>query len=298
MHFSTREFFKLGKSYDCALPLLARCAARRGAGGEAGIAAMTKITLKEIAYFLNDYFGVEDYPGEISGIYRPSERPLRRIGLALEAWPELPDWIETQQLDALFLHRPWKLDMLLDEEDKEKRRRGEEETQSTIENRKSKIENLGVLFYHLPFDEYLTPGDSPRLADALLLSDTEVLGDKEGRPLGMIGDLEPQTFATVLAIVESVFGGYEEVLPCVAETVTRIAVVGAMTEALVREAGERGAQAYLTGQFRTPARSAIQELGMGVIAVGHRRSEEWGLRALAGLLRERFAKLEVVVYER
>ena len=275
-------------------PLLARCAARRGAGGEVkGKLALAEIRLTNIAAFLNGYFGVEDYLGENSGIYRPSERPLRRIGLALEARPELPAWVETQELDALFLHRPWKLDTLLfeeDEEEKKKRRREEEEKQS-------KIQNLPVLFYHLPFDEYLTPGDSPRLADALLLSDTAVLGRKEGRPLGMIGNMEPQAFATVLATVESIFGGYEEALPCAAEKVTRIAVVGAMTEVLVREAGERGAQAYLTGQFRAPARSAVRALGMGVIAVGHRRSEEWGLRALAGLLRERFANLEVVVHE-
>lgn len=258
---------------------------------------MAEIKLTDIAAFLNGYFGVEDYPGEVSGIYRPAESPVRRIGLALEAWPELPVWVETQDLDALFLHRPWKFDALLDGEDKETKRQGEEENQSAILNPQSIIKNIGVLFYHLPFDEYLTPGDSPRLADALLLSHTEVLGEKEGRPLGMIGDIAPQTFATTLAKVEAIFGGYEEALPCVAESVTRIAVVGAMTEALVREAGERGAQAYLTGQFRMPARKIVRELGMGVIAVGHRRSEEWGLRALAGLLRKRFANLEVVLYD-
>jgi hypothetical protein len=32
-----------------------------------------------------------------------------------------------------------------------------------------------------------------------------------------------------------------------------------------------------------------------VFVVGHRRSEEWGLRALAGVLRERWSALEVVL---
>ena len=262
---------------------------------------MADITLTNIAAFLDDYFGIQDYPDGNGGIYRPSERPIRRFGLALEAWPELSAWIETQQIDALFLHRPWKLDALLNEKVEEKRRKGEKEieegqSQSTIENRKSKIENLGALFYHLPFDEYLTPGDSPRLADVLLLSGVEPLGEKDGRSLGMIGDVAPQSFAAVLATMEAVFGGIEEASAPAAETVTRIAVMGAMTDALVREAGERGAQAYLTGQFRAPARSAVHEWGMGVIAIGHRRSEHWGLRALAGLLRERFANLDVFVY--
>ena len=240
--------------------------------------------LYDIAAFLNAYFAIEDYGAEGSGIYRSSERPVRRIGLALEPWPGLPAWMEAEQIDALLLHRPWKFDTLL---------------QSVIQKgerqRQSLLENTGILFYHLPFDEYLTPGDSPRLADALLLSGTEVLGAKDGRPLGMIGDIGPQPFADVLATVDTIFGGHEEAVANGATRVTRLAVVGAMTAALVREAGERGAQAYLTGQFRVPARSAARALGMGVIAVGHRRSEQWGLRALAGLLRERFCQLEVIV---
>ena len=241
---------------------------------------MSEIYLRDIATFLNGYFGLQDYPMENGGIYRPSERPVRRIGLALEPWPELPAWAEAQNLEALFLHRPWKLDALL----------------PTTSNPPSTIENIGVLYYHLPFDEYLTPGDSPRLADVLLLSNTETLGEKEGRPLGMIGDIEPQSFADVLATVEALFGGYEEAAACVTKTVTRIVTMGAMTDPLVREAGERGAQVYLTGQFRVPTRATVRALGIGVIAVGHRRCEEWGLRALAGLLRERYAKLEVIVY--
>lgn len=51
----------------------------------------------------------------------------------------------------------------------------------------------------------------------------------------------------------------------------------------------------MTGQFRTSAAIAIQETGIGVVAVGHRRCEEWGLRALAGVMRERWAGLEVIL---
>lgn len=75
----------------------------------------------------------------------------------------------------------------------------------------------------------------------------------------------------------------------------RVAVVGAMTDALVREAADRGAQIYVTGQYRQPAREAVRETGIGVIAVGHRRSEIWGLRALAGVIRERWSMIEVIV---
>jgi putative NIF3 family GTP cyclohydrolase 1 type 2 len=66
-----------------------------------------------------------------------------------------------------------------------------------------------------------------------------------------------------------------------------------MNEMLVREAVERGVQVYITGQWRQPASESVTETGIGVIAVGHRRAEEWGLRALAGVLRERWVQLEV-----
>ncbi len=39
----------------------------------------------------------------------------------------------------------------------------------------------------------------------------------------------------------------------------------------------------------------MRETRNGAIAVGHRRSEEWGLRAIAGVLRERWSRLEVVL---
>ena len=68
-----------------------------------------------------------------------------------------------------------------------------------------------------------------------------------------------------------------------------------MTEALVHEASERGADVYITGQLRQPGRVAMLDTGIGVIAVGHKRSEAWGLRALAHVLRERWATLEVVL---
>ena len=67
-----------------------------------------------------------------------------------------------------------------------------------------------------------------------------------------------------------------------------------MNDALVREAADRGANLYVTGQYRKPGQEAVDETGIAVVAVGHRRSEEWGLRALAHLLRQRWPELDVM----
>jgi putative NIF3 family GTP cyclohydrolase 1 type 2 len=168
-------------------------------------------------------------------------------------------------LDALFLHRPWRL------------------AQGAVGD------GVGVLWSHLPFDERLTTGLNPRLADALGLGGVEPFGRKAGRPLGMIGDWAPRGWQEGAADVTAVFGGCDAAVGGAAGVpVTRVAVVGAMTDALVREAAARGAALYVTGQLRQPARDAVEETGVAVVAVGHARSEWWGARALAHLVAERW----------
>lgn len=229
------------------------------------------IQLAQIAAFLDRFFAVERYADDQGGVYLPSARGVRRIGLALEPWPRLPEWVEQHRMDALFLHRPWRLD------------------------RGSIDPTIGVLAYHLAFDERLTLGYNDRLAAVLAMPHFEVLGTKEGRPLGMIGDVPPLPFAQYTEMLHEIFGGLDFVQAGPQSEVRRLAVVGSMTDALVREAAAHGADVYVTGQFRQPARAAVLETGIGVLEVGHRRSEQWGLRALAGVLRERWARLDVLL---
>ncbi|BAY45326.1 hypothetical protein SAMD00079811_29290 [Scytonema sp. HK-05] len=232
------------------------------------------ISLEDIAEFLNQFFAVERYSQEErGGVYLPSTRAVKRLGLLLEPSAQLHKCVRTQNLDALFLHRPWKLEP------------------------EQLAPDIGVISYHLPFDERLTFSFNSRLAEVLGMSGLEVLGDKDGRAIGMIGDVPTQSFAHLCNCVNQIFGGYEQVRPAEATEVTRIAVIGAMTDLLVREAASRGAHVYITGQLRQPAEQAMQETKIAVIAVGHRQGEVWGLRALAGVLRERCSSLEVVVLQ-
>lgn len=230
------------------------------------------ILLQEIAEFLDQFFTVERYSQEErGGVYLPSTRPVRRLGLVLEPCAQLQESLSTQHLDALFLHRPWKLEP------------------------EELAPDIGVISYHLPFDERLTFSFNSRLAQVLGVSGLEVLGNKDGRAIGMIGEIPTQSFAHLCHCVNQIFAGYEQVRAAQSAEVTRVAVVGAMTDLLVREAATRGANVYITGQLRQRAEQALLETKIGVIAVGHRRGEVWGLRSLAGVLSERWSDLEVVV---
>ena len=230
--------------------------------------------LHELAAFLDEFFQTSRFPRETSGILRDTTRPIRRVGLALEPGQASPPGPRRSGWTPCFCigRRTWK--------------------------RATLPEGVGVLAYHLPFDEKLMLGWNLRLADVLGLTAPEVIGWKQGRPLGMIGNVSSRSVADFYHLVSAIFGGREEARTCERNEVERVAVVGAMTEALVHEASERNADVYITGQLRQPGRVAMLDTGIGVIAVGHKRSEEWGLRALAHLLRERWAEMEVVVSPR
>jgi putative NIF3 family GTP cyclohydrolase 1 type 2 len=229
------------------------------------------ISLQALATYLDGYLGTAHIPGDQHGIYRPSKRIVRRIGLALEPWTGIETWVRQKNLDALFLHRPWHLDMQAIPDD------------------------VGILAYHLAFDLTLTLGMNPRLANVLQMTHLVPFAYKDTLPLGMLGDIPVASTDDVLETLTEVFGIAPIVENNTRETMSRIAVVGAMTDSTVRKAAEQGAHLYITGQFRQSARVAVNETGMTIAIIGHKTSELWGLHTLASLLRERWTHLDVVV---
>ncbi len=57
------------------------------------------IILEQIAEFLDRFFAVERYSQEErGGVYLPSTRPVRRLGLVLEPSAQLQEWVRSQNL--------------------------------------------------------------------------------------------------------------------------------------------------------------------------------------------------------
>ncbi|WP_375764971.1 Nif3-like dinuclear metal center hexameric protein [Archangium gephyra] len=232
---------------------------------------MNPTGLDELAEYIDQLIGVSAETGERSQIVAARARPVSRLGLALEPWEGLAEWARTERLDALFLHRHWRLDT----------------PALPLE--------LGVVANHAPFDERLGLGFNRQLAQVLGLESLEPLGERAGQPLGMVGSLAPLSPGELVQRLEQHFGAVEDVVPGRPERVERIAVVRAMNDALVREAAGLGVTAYVTGQLRVPARRALADTGMYAIAIGHARSERWGLGLLERLLRERWPGLSLVM---
>jgi putative NIF3 family GTP cyclohydrolase 1 type 2 len=228
--------------------------------------------LTDLAAGIERITGADRVAEQPPSVFAGSTREVFRLGLALEPSAAVMERVRGDALDALFLHRPWGVEAA------------------------GLPADVGVLASHLPFDERLTIGFNPELAEALGLSEIEVLGTREGRPLGMIGDV-PGGLEVLVERIASELGEPEQVELGSGSRVGRVAVVGAMTDALVHEAAARGAGVYVTGQMRPPARTAVHDTGIAVVAVGHRRAEVWGLHLIARHLRGEWPGLTTVVLD-
>jgi putative NIF3 family GTP cyclohydrolase 1 type 2 len=222
--------------------------------------------------FVDAALGGEAFRGvdDPNGVWRPRQGSIASIGLLLEADEDIEGWVAHESLQALIVHRPWGLLDVI---------RGDP----------------GVLAYHLAFDERLTLGMNPILAERIGLSQLEVLGRKEGRPLGMIGAVERKSLSAVVSRIEQEFGRIDVMPGRVSDGVRRVAVVGAMWPELVVEAAKRGAGLYLTGDLRVRGVRAAEETGIAVASAGHRSPEAWGMRTLGVMIETAFPDVRVVL---
>ncbi len=230
------------------------------------------ITLADIASFLDEAFLVGRFPDDPHGVVVPSARPIQRIGLAREPWPGMRAWSIAEGIDALWLHRPFRL------------------------STEDVPANVGVLAHHLAFDAALTFAESPRLAVALGMRGYTPFSPLDGIPRGMVGDIAPTAPDDLVTRLTDIFGFSPTSLSGPRQTtLARIVVASALSPILVHEAAAEGVHGYLTGQYRPSAKLALQTTGLVLITIGHASGEQWGLRALAGMLRERWAMFTVVL---
>ena len=230
--------------------------------------------LADVARAIDDVLGVLPEP---TTTLRAHDRPVARLGLALEPWDGLQAWMRDGALDALLLHRHWRLDL------------------------RAWPASVGLLANHDALDRTLGFARNAALAAALdvALGDdpADTLGERDGFALGTVGHGAPRALGVVRAALHATFGGVEaELMPDDAEdrAVSRIAMARAMTPALVHAAIAARADAYVTGALRVPARAAAMRTGLPVFAVGHVASEHWALGVLADRLRVAWPALVVV----
>ncbi len=197
-------------------------------------------------------------------VVRVADAPATRLALALDP-ADLPADLEA---DALFLHRSHRLG--------------------------DRFPRLSVLASHDGFDAALTTGQNLPLARALGWQDVRPITLE--RAAGLLVTQPQSDWAELLAALATAFGGHEALLEPPDHQVSRLAFMNAMRPELLTAVAAQGAQVYVTGQMRPGALPQARKLGLGVVALGHRRTELWGLRQLARELQAAFPGLECRIY--
>lgn len=226
-------------------------------------------TVAEIAADLAPALDAARYEreGDPAGVWIASERPVRRLGLRLDAGHAPYLWLR-EDVDALVVHRPFGL------------------WPARLPA------GLGVVAMHRALDDRLSTGWNAPLARALGLAlDVEPMR-RRGQVVGMVGT-RVGSASEALERVQAEFGGMDDLLG-EATGSGRVAVVGAMTAALVEDAAARSVRVYVTGEIRKPGVDAARRAGMCVVAVGQARSERWGLRLLGRLVSARWPEVDVL----
>ncbi|PYE55020.1 Nif3-like dinuclear metal center hexameric protein [Deinococcus yavapaiensis] len=219
-------------------------------------------SVHELAAWLEVRLGRDDLPT----LYRKGDTDtVGVLALALEPM----DVPEEANMDAVFLHRPFRAG--------------------------SAFARRAILTSHHGFDEKLTTGENEPLIERLEWRDVRPF-DMDRRRFGVIASPPQRTWSAFLTALLGEFGAFEDVAAPARDPLRRVALVNAFRPELVRALHDQGVDALVTGQGRVLGARHAKEVGMGIVALGHRRSEEWGLRQLGRELEQAFADLRTVVY--
>lgn len=226
-------------------------------------------TIEDLAEWVRHLLGT-DFPPETNGIWQAGDqRPIRRLGIALAGSQDVAIRGQRMSIDALLLHRPWRLGGL--------------------------PQDIGVLAVHEALDERLTTGENPWLAQQLGFTLDAGIGQRRGRPLVSLAHTDqPSTVEKLLTQLRQAFPAIEiwNSQPR-SHLVPTIALANAMQPKLVVDAAEHGAVLYLTGSLRVAAYATLMQTEMAALGLGHQAIEQWGLRWLGQALQATF-DLELV----
>lgn len=186
-------------------------------------------------------------------------------------------------------------------------------------NRRTLRKGTLVVSSHTSFDEVLTVGCNPHLAERLGMNTQtsvciEGYAGKAGwdpdRKIGIVGQVSQQREIFIRRIEEE-FGPAELVQNGSSANISVVGIMNAFNEEQMIRVLEASRQEgwippegdgrnllYLTGQPRMKGLEAAQAYGVTVVCVGHRAAEEWGIGYIANQLRVTYPDLHIEeIYE-
>lgn len=150
--------------------------------------------------------------------------------------------------------------------------------------------DMALYAAHLPLDAHPRLGNNAQICRALGLRSLKPFGEYHGQMIGFEGVLpKPMRYATFKKRAATIFGREPQTMDFGKRMVKTVAVVSGGAAGEIDEAGRKGIDVYVSGEPALMAYSLAQEYGVHAVFGGHYATEVFGVRALTGLIRKRFA---------
>jgi len=153
------------------------------------------------------------------------------------------------------------------------------------------IENDMALYAsHLPLDAHPRYGNNALIAKAIGLRKLKPFGRYNGSYIGFEGTLtKPMGYAAFKKKVAKALNVESlQTMDFGKKTISSVAVVSGGAAGEAAEAGQKGIDAYISGEAGLVAYSLSQEYRINSIFAGHYATEVFGVRALGKLLQKQF----------
>jgi len=215
-----------------------------------------------------------DYPGARNGLQVSHNKPVNKVGWAVDADIESIRKAGKERVDFLIVHHGlfWG-SSVLDRKMRTKRIR--------------EAKRLGVAIYssHLPLDSHPELGNSIGLLKALGLEKwrRKRFGRAMGREIGYKVEGGSLNLGEMGNRMSRVIGRRPVVLGRGPKICRKIGIVtGGFGD--LDQAGKAGLDTLITGEADYPTEVKAKELGINLILGGHRETEVFGVRAVKSLL--------------
>jgi len=158
------------------------------------------------------------------------------------------------------------------------------------------VAGINLYAVHLPLDAHPEVGNNVQLLKLLNLEAKEPFGEYHGVKIGYIGEFdEPKPLPLIAQILaEKLPAEYVKSYEFGLQEVKRIAVVSGGGGFAIEEAS-RKADLLITGEITHEDYRVAEDLRVSVIAAGHYATETLGVKALMGVLKEKFGVKTVFI---
>ena len=237
----------------------------------------------ELVAFLDEYLQISAYPDKSSNGLQVEGKPeVERVAFAVDTTLKTIERAAKAKADMLIVHHGmiWGgLNYI---------------TGMHYKRLKALMEGeINLYAAHLPLDVHPEVGNNVELLKLLGLKPKGPFGDYRGLSIGYWGEFErPEPIEKVAQIIAEKLDATVKTYEFGKREVKTVGAVSGAGAFALEEAWKKGIDLLITGEFGHADYLTAVDLPQSVLVAGHYKTETLGVKALMGLLKERFG-LEV-----